>query len=233
MSQNSSPSQTASYAVDVVFCIDCTGSMKTYLESVKATAQTFHQLLETEMSRQGKSIRQLRVRVIAFRDLGHEGPDAIQSTRFFLLPDERDAFHGFVSTLHPAGGGDEAESALEALATAIRSMWERGLDRRRHVIVMCTDASAHPLGLHTMRRDPQDPPMPEDLDQLLLLWGDSVDAGEMELSAKRLLLFAPDAYPWSDVANDWENVIWFPSAAADGLADHEQREIIDQIASSV
>ena len=75
--------------------------------------------------------------------------------------------------------------------------------------------------------------MPKNLDELLLLWGDSVDPGEMELAAKRLLLFVPDAYPWSDIANDWENIIWFPSAAAHGLADHEQREIIDQIASSV
>ena len=152
MSQHSGP--TSSYAVDVVFCIDCTGSMRKYLESVKSTALSFHELLETRDGEQGKWIRQLRVRVIAFRDLGHEGPDAIQTTRFFLLPDEKDAFHHFVSTLHPSGGGDEAESALEALATAIYSPWERGLDRRRHVVVMCTDASAHPIGKHPMRRDP-------------------------------------------------------------------------------
>src|SRR5437588_8111268 len=101
---------TVSSAVDIVFCIDCTGSMDPYIESVKATARDFHQLLEKKMAEKSKGIRQLRVRVVSFRDLGAEGPDAIEASQFFVLPDDAASFDTMVSSLTAGGGGDEAES---------------------------------------------------------------------------------------------------------------------------
>ena len=138
------------YAVDIVFCVDCTGSMQPYLESVKRSATEFHRLLEEKMAVKNKGIRQLRVRIIAFRDIGEEGDESIVATNFFTLPAEGAAFNSFVSKLAAGGGGDEPESALEALALAIQSPWERTMDKRRHIVVVCTDASAHPLGKFRM-----------------------------------------------------------------------------------
>ena len=80
------------YAVDIVFCIDCTGSMQPYLESVKRSATEFHRLLEEKMAVKNKGIRQLRVRIIAFRDIGEEGEESIVATNFFSLPDEVASF---------------------------------------------------------------------------------------------------------------------------------------------
>jgi von Willebrand factor type A domain len=223
----------SSYAVDIVFCIDCTGSMGPYLESVKQSARSFHTMLAKKMDEKDKGIRQLRIRVVAYRDLGEEGEKAIWSTNFFNMPDEASGFESFVSSLDADGGGDEPESGLEALVTAIRSPWERGLDKRRHVIVVCTDASAHPLGRFTVPTTGQTQPMPADLAGLQSIWGDEVDDGEMEFSSKRLIVFGPDMYPWNELGESLENCIWVTSRAGQGMRDADQETVLEAVAGSV
>jgi hypothetical protein len=223
------------YAVDIVFCIDATGSMSPVIGAVKDNVRSFNDLLSRAMAQKSKSISQLRVRVIAFRDFTDNVDDAIQFTDFFTLPAQREEFEAFVSGLRADGGGDEPESALEALAVAIDSDWERGLDRRRHVIVMFTDASAHPLGDASVRDAPTYPKAaPASIDELFERWGyQSSEETSMENAAKRLLLFAPDTIPWNAIAADWDNTIFLPSRAGEGLDDHEMGEIIEAIANSI
>ena len=131
------------------------------------------------------------------------------------------------------GGGDEPESALEALVTAIRSPWERGLDKRRHVIVMCTDAPAHPLGKFPMPVSGQERPMPTNLSELQSIWGDEVDEGEMEYASKRLIVFGPNAYPWNELAESLENAIWVTSKAGEGMREADQDTVLEAVAGSV
>jgi hypothetical protein len=221
------------YAVDIVFCIDCTGSMQPYLESVKRSATEFHRLLEEKMAVKNKGIRQLRVRIIAFRDIGEEADESIVATNFFSLPDEVASFNTFVSKLSAGGGGDEPESALEALALAIQSPWERTMDKRRHIVVVCTDASAHPLGKFRLPARLSNLDLPANMDDLNAMWGDEVDEGLMEFAAKRLLVFGPDKYPWSDLSELFENCIWVKSEAGQGMTDADQDLVLDQIAGSV
>jgi hypothetical protein len=223
------------YAVDIVFCIDVTGSMTPVIDAVKGNVRAFNSLLGSAMAEKTKSISQLRVRVIAFRDFADNADDAIEMTNFLTLPDQHSDFEMFVHQLRATGGGDEPESGLEALALAIESQWERGLDRRRHVIAMFTDASAHPLGNADARRARGYPEAaPASIDELFERWGyaSSQDAA-MENSAKRLLLFAPDTMPWNVIAADWNNTIFLPSKAGDGLEDLEMEEIINAIANSI
>jgi hypothetical protein len=223
------------YAVDIVFCIDATGSMRPVIDAVKDNVRSFHDLLSSAMAEKSKSISQLRVRVVAFRDFADNPDDALQFTDFFTLPAQREEFETFVSGLRADGGGDEPESALEALAVAIDSAWERGLDRRRHVIVVFTDAPAHPLGDAFVRREATYPQAaPASINELFERWGyQSSQEPSMENAAKRLLLFAPDTTPWNRIAADWDNTIFLPSRAGDGLEDHEMGEIIDAIANSI
>ncbi|MEU8365026.1 vWA domain-containing protein [Nonomuraea sp. NPDC048882] len=223
------------YAVDIVLCIDVTESMAPVLDTVKKSALTFHERLSQVMGGKGKEISRLRLKVIAFRDFGDFAEDAIEETGFLVFPEQADEFDGFVRRLRATGGGDEPESGLEALALAIDSPWERGLDRRRHVIVMFTDASAHPLrspqavSAHTY---PQH--LPQDMDGLFEQWGYSGSrTAVMENSAKRLVIFAPDVYPWSDITEEWNMTLHFPSTAGQGLEELELDEIIDTIANSL
>jgi hypothetical protein len=223
------------YAVDIVFCIDTTGSMQPVLENVKSSAISFHDRLSTVMAEKGKSISQLRVKVIAFRDFGDRADDAISTTEFLTLPEGVEIYEKFVRDLTPSGGGDAPESGLEALALAVRADWERGLDRRRHVIVMFTDAPAHPLASPAAVACSTYPQaIARSEDDLFEEWGyQSSQSAVMENSAKRLLLFAPDMEPWRGIADNWNNTIFFPSQAGEGLSEWEMDEIIQTIVNSL
>jgi hypothetical protein len=202
---------------------------------VKESALSFHDRLDGVMRDKGKSIRQLRVKVVAFRDFGYSAHDALIESPFLYLPEQADDYEKFVRDLEPRGGGDEPESGLEALALAVQADWERGLDRRRHVIVLFTDASAHPLGEAGQVRAATYPQsVPRSMNDLFEQWGFAQSqAALMENSAKRLLLFAPEVSPWVEIADDWNNTLFFPSVAGEGLEEVEMDEIINTIANSL
>jgi len=221
------------YAVDIVFCIDVTGSMSPVLETVKDGAISFHKRLESAMATKGKAISQLRLRVITYRDFADNPSDAIEASEFWRIPEQITEFESFIRRQRASGGGDEPESGLEALALAVKSGWERGLDRRRHVIAVFTDASAHPLGTGSSAST-YPAGLPSSIDDLFEMWGyASSQLAVMENAAKRLLLFAPDTNPWNVIAADWNNTVYLPSRAGEGLEEVELAEIIDTIANSV
>lgn len=223
------------YAVDIVLCVDATASMGPTLNNVKHSALSFPNRLAQEMTAKGRGISSLRLKVIAFRDYGDHADDAMSESPFFRVPGDLDQFEKTVRALRPDGGGDEPESGLEALALALASEWETGLDKRRHVVVMFTDASAHPLGDPRQTAAATYPrSMPGSLEALFQQWGTGQSRNAlMENSAKRLLMFAPEAYPWTDIADDWNNTIFFPSEAGEGLEEWEMDEIIATIANSL
>jgi hypothetical protein len=233
MTDNNRPN--LKYAVDIVLCVDVTDSMTPILDHVKRSVLSFPARLAAEMHTKGRGISSLRLKVIAFRDYGDRADDAMAETAFLRMPMEMPRFERFVESLHAQGGGDEPESGLEALALAVNSDWETGLDRRRHVIVLFTDASAHPLGDPAQTAARTYPhAVPATMDLLFGQWGHGGSSGAvMENSAKRLLLFAPEAYPWSNIADDWNNTLFFPSVAGKGLAEWEMDEIIATIAGSL
>ena len=78
-----------SYAVDIVFCIDVTGSMTPILDAVKANALRFYDDVQANLTDKGKNVDELRVRIIAFRDFAADPETALQESSFFRLPDER------------------------------------------------------------------------------------------------------------------------------------------------
>jgi hypothetical protein len=218
------------YAVDIVFCIDVTGSMTPIIDAVKANALRFYNDVQTNLTSKGKSVDELRVRVIAFRDLSVDDDGALLESSFYSLPEDQDAFAGFVDALQPQGGGDAPESGLEAVALAINSPWTSHGDRRRQVIVVWTDAPAHPLNFAPV------PPslassVPTSFSDLTDLWEDP--QGPVGASSKRLILFAPDGPGWSDISASWENVVHHPSQAGGGLSEVDYGTIVDSIGNSV
>ncbi|HEX9337980.1 MAG TPA: vWA domain-containing protein [Pseudonocardiaceae bacterium] len=233
--QNQHTPASLKYAVDIVLCIDATSSMGPMLTNVMHSALAFPSRLAEEMASKGRGISSLRLKVIAFRDFGDRAEDALAVSRFFPVPQELGDFETTVRGLQARGGGDVPESSLEALAVAMASDWETGLDRRRHVIVLFTDAPAHQLGDPAQTRAATYPrSIPSSLDGLFAQWGHAQSSGAlMENSAKRLLIFAPDDYPWNDIADDWNNTLMFPSEAGEGLEEWEMDEIVATIANSL
>lgn len=223
--------QGLSYHVDIVLCIDATGSMSPIIDKVKENALKFYDDLSVQMRQKSKHIDKLRVKVIAFRDYYVDGDMAMQISPFFTLPEEKADFQTFVSRIQADGGGDEPENGLEALALAIQSDWSKEGDKRRQIIVLWTDASTHPLELKADSK-PQNYPIaqiPKNFDELTDLW----DGQTMNRAAKRLILYSPDAYAWTDIANHWENTIQYPSKAGEGLSEIDYQTILDAIANSV
>ncbi len=225
----------AVYKIDLVLCVDCTGSMGPVLGMVKDHAAHIHEDIAEYMSYQRKPLSGLRARVVAFRDYYAAGAPAMLESRFFDLPGEAAAFREFVALLHASEGGNEPEeSGLEALALAIRSPWALDADRsRRQVIVVWTDDAAHRLERADFRTPAHAYPrerVPQSLNELTDWWNttDYIDP-----AGRRLLLFAPAVYPWREIAAQWEETVWFPSRAGAGISDHEYTSVIAAIAQSV
>jgi len=220
------------YNVDMVFCIDCTGSMGNIIEMVKKNALNFYEDVTAVMEKKNKHISQLRVRVVAFRDYIADKDKAMMVTDFFKLPQEADEFEKCVRSLKAEGGGDDPEDGIEALAYAIKSKWDTEGMKKRQVIVVWTDAPTHHLGYG---KDSGYYPngMPSDIKELSSWWGGVQQTGFVDNNAKRLLLFAPDAADWNVISQNWDNVLHFPSEAGKGLVDLEYEEIINTISNSI
>ncbi len=220
-----------SYNVDMVFCIDATGSMRHVIDFVKKNALSLYEDIVSAMEKKHKVISQMRVRVIAFRDYVADGEEAMLSSEFFVLPDEAQQFYQCISGISAKGGGDIPEDALEALGYAIRSDWTREGVKKRHIIVMWSDAPTHELGYGKVA--PWYPEgMAKDFDELSLWWEDEQFGGNMDENAKRLLLFAPDAPEWSRISREWAQVIHVQTVS-EGLVDVEYQQVIDAVCNTI
>ena len=228
--------QSMDYTVDMVFCIDATGSMEDFsgkqtkiINMVKQNAISFYGDFNNIMAEKSKKVRQLRVRIVAFRDYIADGEHAMMVTDFFQLPQQAAEFEACINSIHADGGGDIPEDGLEALAYAIKSKWTNEGAKKRQVIVVWTDADTHALGFGSRSRFyPKG--MPSDLGELSDWWD---DATLMKQNEKRLVLFAPDDGNWKYISDNW-NLTWhIPSAAGNGLAEQNYSEILNLIANSV
>jgi Mg2+ and Co2+ transporter CorA len=94
-------SQGVKYAVDLVMCIDGTGSMGHLIEEVKSSALQFYDQLEAKMAEKQKNIDQLRAKVIVFRDYWADSSDLVmQISDFYNLRTQASDFAEFVSKIY-------------------------------------------------------------------------------------------------------------------------------------
>ena len=223
--------QGISTYADIVFCIDLTGSMSPIIENVKKSAINFHDELVRYLGTKSRDVEQLRLKVIGFRDI-YVDSKPFEESRFFLIPQELEEYKKFVMGLRATGGGDEPESGLEALVKAIKSDWTQEGLKKRHVIVVFTDASAHKLEKDV---DARVPGMPKNLNEAEILWcAASQDADvKLDQQAKRLVLFAPNSYPWSDIVTDWDLAWHEICKGGEGLDDLTMNTIYNFLANSL
>ena len=214
--------------VDFVFVMDVTGSMQPCIDMTKKMVFRLYDRFASEMANEyQREIEQVRAKVIAFRDYYCDGRYAIEKSDFFYLPKETDKLKEFVDGLEAKGGGDVPETSLEALALAMNSEWvqvERE-NSKRHIIVLFTDAPAHPLEKNAGSKPigyPED--MFKNFGELVDAWNGVANQGayseeakgirgiQMDQDAKRLILVAPiektaeeykdkDVISWKDIQN--------------------------------
>lgn len=221
-----------SYGVDLVFCIDVTKSMDHILNTVIQNALRFYQDFQSMMERKHKSVSELRIRIIAFRDYYYDGDNAMLVTDFFNFPSQAEDFKACLTSIEADGGGDDEEDGLEALAYAMKSKWNTTAKKRRHVIVVWSDDGTHDLGFGKSAANyPSN--MAADFDELTRWWGSKSSPGVMDESAKRLLLFTPNKKSWNTITDNWNNVIQYESEAGDGLEGCDYEQILSAIGNSI
>ena len=222
--------------VDIVFVIDVTRSMDPIIDMVKRTALSFRDLLEEKLKSSHHVINNLRIKVIWFRDFYYDGNQAYGESDFFELPEQKEDFHKYVESLEAKGGGDLPESSLEALTMAMRSDFVQTGDSRRHIIALFTDDGAHPLedydklveeaAKESCRPTMYPDNMPKDIEEFYRMWQkkdeetqEALGVYNLDPKGRRLVLFAPDAYPWNDLETDLEYVFRKPIEAGQGGKD--------------
>lgn len=202
--------------VDIVFVIDATDSMKPIIDKVKESTLHFHEQLTKVLEQTGKHVSKLRVKVNWFRDFYYDGNFAYGESDFFELPGQEEDFKDFVSQIEAKGGGDDPETSLEALALAMKTNWVQDGARKRHIIVLFTDASAHQFEEYENLKAEAEKKgcsvtsypegMPKSLEEFFNQWlcideeQESLALNQMSKTGRRLIIYAPDAYPWSDMA---------------------------------
>ena len=219
------------YYVDIVMCIDATGSMSPIIGEVKNNAISFYQRFVDAMEENDKGVAQLRIKVIAFRDYGVDDEPMAES-EFFVLPDQNDDFRNYVENINAKGGGDEAENAMEAIALALKSKWTTGGARRRHAILVFSDAPALELGARAGSSSYPDG-MPSSLAELGAWWEgtDQSLSSDYQPKAGRLVAFVPNAEPWADIQS-WNRYWPAFSPAGTGLSDVDIASAIDLLVGS-
>ena len=219
------------YNIDIVMCIDGTGSMTPIINEVKTNALSFYRRFIDAMNEQGKTASQVRVKVIVFGDYGVDA-NPMKESEFFTLPEQDAEFNAYVNGIEAQGGGDIPENALEAIALALKSEWTTGGTNRRHAILVFSDAAALELGV---RKDSPNYPegMPESLAQLGDWWegADQTLGSTYQPTKGRLVAFVPNAYPWADMQG-WSRYWPTFSAAGTGLSELEIQQAIDILVGS-
>lgn len=119
--------------VEVVFCLDTTGSMGGLLEGAK---QKIWSIVNQIAS--GKPSPEVKVGLVAFRDRG----DAYV-TKHFALTSDLDEVHKNLREFKAEGGGDTPESVNQALSEAVtKTKWTEGKEVLR-IVFLVGDAPPH------------------------------------------------------------------------------------------
>src|SRR6266404_9998408 len=125
--------ETKKPKVEVVFCLDTTGSMTGLIQGAKDKIWSICNQIVS-----GKPSPDLKVGLVAFRDKG----DAYV-TQVHDLNDDLDAVHGKLKTFQAAGGGDIPEHVNAALFDSVHKIkWSEDKKTLR-IIFLVGDAPAH------------------------------------------------------------------------------------------
>jgi Mg-chelatase subunit ChlD len=119
--------------VEVVFCLDTTGSMGGLIEGAKQKIWSICNQIAN-----GKPTPDLKVGLVAFRDKGD-----VYITKVFDLSDDLDAIHGHLKSFKAQGGGDIPESVNQALDDSVNKIkWSTDKETLR-IIFLVGDAPPH------------------------------------------------------------------------------------------
>jgi len=127
------PKQAEKPKVEVVFCLDTTGSMGGLIDGAKAKIWAICNQIAG-----GKPTPQLKVGLVAFRDKGDE-----YVTKVTDLTDDLDAIYAELKKFAAGGGGDGPEAVNQALDDSVNKVKWSDDKKTLRIIFLVGDAPPH------------------------------------------------------------------------------------------
>jgi len=166
--------------VDIILLLDATGANQLLIDHVK---EKLTELFDKFGHERIKSF--CRWRIVTFKDLEFDGPDAIDNSNPFVSKLEQ--LKQQFEKINCGGGGDEPESILDALYVAAQKTDWKEIGQARRFILLFTDSYPH-----------------EELHSNTIEAGadNSINAVLQEISRKRIKLYivAPEHKIYSKLA---------------------------------
>lgn len=119
--------------VEVVFCLDTTGSMSGLIDAAKQKIWAISNQIAS-----GTPTPRVRIGLVAYRDRNDK-----YVTKVFDLTDDLDAIHGHLMGLKAEGGGDFPESVNKALHEAVTTIKWSGAKKTLKMVFLVGDAPPH------------------------------------------------------------------------------------------
>ena len=119
--------------VELVFCVDTTGSMRAYLGSAQQKILSI-----TKQIAAGNPMTKIKVGIVAYRDRGEE-----YVTKIFELNDDLDVVQASLKSLVAKDGGDAPEDVNKALYDAVAEVRWSGDKNVEKIVYLIGDAPPH------------------------------------------------------------------------------------------
>ena len=201
---------------DIVFCVDSTGSMQPCIDGLKSQLHQFIKGLEAPPE-QGLLPVDWRMRVLGFRDLHHDDEPWVNSDS--PMVGTGGEARAQIDSLDAMGGGDEPESALDALwLAAHETPWR---DKAHKILVFFSDATSH----ERLHPDTVASGAPHD----------DVDGVAQEITTRNCKLHA-----WAPTCGVWDSLSKLPGvvftpcgSGGDGLASLDFTQLIENLRRTV
>lgn len=193
-----------SYQFDVVFCVAV--SSEYFVDELINILPNFYQKLIGMAKKRHKHINNLNVKIITYGNYASK----ISESKFYKLPDESIFFTDMLKQIRCENKNTKYLHNLEVLKLAINSNWSKEGDRRRQIIVVFSDKP--------------DKVNVQSLNNLTDFWENS---GGLSKVGKKLIIFAPDVFPFQDMAINLNNCIHYPSETfATEISDEDYDSIL-------
>ncbi len=197
---------------DIVFCFDCTGSMARCIDEIKKNVDTFISGID---GTSGQTTTDWRVRVVGYRDFNVDSEKIINNMPFVTSVEE---FRSQLSLLKADGGGDEPESALDAMWYIVKETDWR--NRCHRIVVMFTDATSLPVHKDTV-------------DKFSVMGDQDFLVQEMANERIKLFLFCKDCETFEDMQTLPKSYIKLYADPVKEFMTADFNDILETIAKTV
>jgi len=205
---------------DIVFCIDATGSMSPFLDTVKERIKDFVVKLGTSDEHQKIPV-DWRIKVVGYRDAFEDGTDWIVGldNPFSNNPEE---VYRQLAELMPEGGGDDPETLMDALYSIVsharnENEWREPVHR---IIIVITDERSK----DKMHENTVEPGEPQDGNHLLNL---------LVMEKIKLIYYGPECEVIENLASVPGSQIKSCSTLGDGLRSIDWDEQLDFLRKTI